>query len=187
MQPKLLRRPQLPVSEVRPNLDQRASCSIARRDEHLVVEDDRAGGIDGLVRAAAPWKGKIDATVRRIDRHQSAARRIRLASGKHEDAPLSVDHCGNRRGVARPPLLAGPPDFASGRLVEPDDARTARRADIHDQQLAFNQGRRRRPEKILRDAILLVQVALPDQLSRLPGRGNAAALARPPCTRARRR
>ena len=143
MQPELLRRPQLPVREVRPNLDQRASGAIARRDEHLVVEDDRAGGVDRLVRAAAPRKGKIDAAVRRIDRHQPAGRRIRLASGKHEDAPLAVDHGRNRRGVARPPLLAGPPDFASGRLVEPDDARTARRADVHDEELAFNQRRRR--------------------------------------------
>src|SRR5205814_2313097 len=97
MQSKLLCRPQLPASEIRPNLDKRASCSVAGRDEHLVVEDDGTRCIDGLVRAAAPWKGEIDSPVRWIDRHQPAGRRIRLASGKHEHAPPSVDHCGNRR------------------------------------------------------------------------------------------
>ena len=132
MQAELLGRPQRPVREVRPDFDQRASGAIAGRDEHLVVEDDGTGGIDGFVRAAAPWKRKIDSPVRRIDRQQSAGRRIRLASGKHEHAPLSVDDGGNRRCVARPPLLARAPRFASARFVEPDDARTTGRADIHD-------------------------------------------------------
>src|SRR5439155_26200091 len=163
MQSKLLRRPQLPVSEVRPNLDKCASCSIAGRDEHLIVEDDGTGCVDGLVRAAAPWKGKIDSPVRWIDRHQAASRRIRLASGKHEHAPLSVDHCGNRRCVARPPLLAGPPHFASGCFVEPDDGRTARRADIHDYELAFNLRPRSCSEKALPDEILAFQLAFPER------------------------
>src|SRR5262245_45369828 len=141
MQSKLLRRPHLPVSKVRSNLEQRASGSIARRDEYLVVEDDGTGCIDGLVRAAAPWKGEIDSPVRWIDRHQPAGRRIRLASGEHEHAPFSVADCGNRRCVACPPLLAGPPNFASGCLLEPDDAWAAWRTDIHDEELAFNQRR----------------------------------------------
>src|SRR5687768_16223479 len=165
MQSEPLRRPQLPVCEIGQNLEQYASRPVARGDKDFVVENDGTGRIHRLVGAAPPWKGKIDPTVRRVDRHQSAGGRLRLAAGKHEDAPLSMDNRRNRRGVARSPFRTRTPDFLSRGLVEPDHTWTARGPDIHDQQSAFNQRRRGPAEKILADAVLLVQVALPDQLS----------------------
>src|SRR4029078_5929117 len=54
MQSELLRRPELAMREVGPNLDQRAARAVARRDEDLVVEYDRTGRVHRLVGAAAP-------------------------------------------------------------------------------------------------------------------------------------
>ena len=92
VQPEILPPPHHPVREVRPQLQKCASLTIARRNEHLVVEPHRARRIYRLIAPAPPREREIHVPGRRVNRHQPARWRIRLASRKHEHLPLSVDH-----------------------------------------------------------------------------------------------
>src|SRR5206468_4146061 len=95
VQPELLRRPHDAMREVGADLEQRASRPIARRNEHLVVEDDRTRCVDRLVAATTPRKREVYFAGGWIDGHQAAGRRLGFAAGEHEHATLAVRGRGN--------------------------------------------------------------------------------------------
>src|SRR5262249_13708242 len=106
-----------------------------------------------------------------IDRNEPAA-------GKHEAQPLLADRRQHGTGVASQ-LAGDAPLFLAGALVEGDDAgavaldpgevdlvaagRAA--ADLHDQQIALDDGRAADAEEILHDAVILLRVHLPERLA----------------------
>src|SRR5204862_2234204 len=61
---------------------------------------------------------------------------------------------------------AGTPNLPPRRLVERRDRRSARRADVDNELLAFDERRRRGPEEILPHVVIRAQIHLPDRLSR---------------------
>ena len=117
-------------------------------------------------------------------RHQSAGRRIRLASCEDEHASLSVNDRGHRRRVTRSPLLSRAPHLLAGCLVEPDDTRATGRADVDDQQARLRRAASTRCRRS--PAAPCTRRAGPASTAPFPmrARSSAASLRRPSCRRA---
>ena len=163
VQSEIPRRPHHAVREVGTYLHERAARPVAGRDEDLVVEHDGTGGVDRLVGAAPPGKREIHAAVRRVDAHEAASRRIRLAAGEDEHPPPAVDDSRHRRGIAGAPRLPGPPRLLARGAVDGDDGGAAGSAHVDDEEAAFDQRRGRGAEEVLSHAVLRPEVPLPDE------------------------
>nr|ABZ06436.1 hypothetical protein ALOHA_HF4000009L19ctg2g11 [uncultured marine microorganism HF4000_009L19] len=121
VQRERLRGPDHLGREVGAHMHQRAAGPIAGRDEHRVVEDDRAGGVDRFVGAAAEREREVDLAVGRVDRQQASGRRRRFAAGR-TPAP-AVRRAGLPAPVRR---SSGPhsPARHTSRPVAPSNATT---------------------------------------------------------------
>src|SRR5262249_43008333 len=122
-------------------------------------------GIDRFHTATAPRKCEIDASEPRFDRQQPAGRRFGLSSREDDHASSAVHDRRDWRRIAWSPLRSGPPHLATGRLVEPCNRWPSWRANVDDQEPAFEQRRRCGSEEILSYFVLAAQVALPHDLS----------------------
>ena len=147
---------------------------LSKTTGHDALTDSYVRLRHGNAKSTRPCRG--------VDRHEPAGRRIGLAAGEHEDASLSVNDGRNRRGVARPPRLPALQTSRPVILSKPSDRRAAGRADVHDQQAAFDERRRSGAEEVLtrRGSRRRGRASRPP--FPFPGPGRTAGPARRPCT-----
>jgi NADP-dependent 3-hydroxy acid dehydrogenase YdfG len=97
---------------------------------------------------------------------------LALASGKDEEAILSVDFAGKGRRVAGAPGVARNPTDLAGLFVEGGDAEIIAATDVEDDEVLIDEGGGAFAEEIVRDGELGAEVAAPDN----PARGNVEAM-----------
>ena len=106
---------------------------VTGRKKNEVADDQRCGGADRFADSGSPWKIKKYFAGRRIQSDQPTSR-------EKKGVTSAVERGGDRRRVAGFVFRGFPQQFAAG-LVQGNDARAVRSANVQQHGVAFDQRR----------------------------------------------